>query len=326
MDLYSLIKFLRCSPFDEYAVWKKWIENKSERGLERMNHLVRSLLLRRTKDQTSNVTGEKLVNLPEKVIIEHKFKLNNDEKEIYDKVFAFAAGALANYMDQAQQRRDEEIFGRRAAGGTGDDVKVHQLLVLLLRLRQICGHPGLIKTMLNKEENKDEGIEEAGEDLGLLAAMNKLTMNREKEKEKEIPEELLHVNNPIFNPMKESSKIVTVIEELTKLEDAGRGEKAVIISQWTSMLEIVKEHLDHRGIRSCEINGKVVIKERGPIVDDFNGKSTGPKVMLLSLGAGGVGLNLVGGMCMLMDVIELLYFYFLQPIISSFWTCTGTPS
>ena len=268
-----------------------------------MNHLVRSLLLRRTKDQTSNVTGEKLVNLPEKVIIEHKFKLNNDEKEIYDKVFAFAAGALANYMDQAQQRRDEEIFGRRAAGGTGDDVKVHQLLVLLLRLRQICGHPGLIKTMLNKEENKDEGIEEAGEDLGLLAAMNKLTMNREKEKEKEIPEELLHVNNPIFNPMKESSKIVTVIEELTKLEDAGRGEKAVIISQWTSMLEIVKEHLDHRGIRSCEINGKVIIKERGSIVDDFNGNTNGPKVMLLSLGAGGVGLNLVGGMRMLIDVI-----------------------
>jgi len=294
MDLFSLIKFMRVSPFDEYAVWKNWIENKTERGSERMNHLVRSLLLRRTKDQTSNVTGEKLVNLPEKEIIEHKFELNTDEKEVYEKVFKFAEGALQNYMDQAKARRDEEIFGRKAAAATGDDVKVHQLLVLLLRLRQICGHPGLIKTMLNKEENKEEGIEEAGEDVELLAAMNKLTMNRETEKDEEIPKELLHVNNPIFNPMKESSKIVTIIEELTKLEDAGRGEKAVIISQWTSMLEIVKNHLDKRGILSCEINGKVVIRERGPIVDDFNGNPRGPKVMLLSLGAGGVGLNLVG--------------------------------
>ena len=139
-----------------------------------MNDLVRSLLLRRTKDQTSNVTGEKLVNLPEKEIIEHKFELNTDEKEVYEKVFKFAEGALQNYMDQAKARRDEEIFGRKAAAATGDDVKVHQLLVLLLRLRQICGHPGLIKTMLNKEENKEEGIEEAGEDVELLAAMNKL--------------------------------------------------------------------------------------------------------------------------------------------------------
>ena len=70
-----------------------------------MNDLVRSLLLRRTKDQNSNVTGEKLVILPEKEIIEHKFELNTDEKEVYNKVFKFAEGALQNYMDQAKVRK-----------------------------------------------------------------------------------------------------------------------------------------------------------------------------------------------------------------------------
>ena len=29
MDLYSLLRFLRCYPFDEYQVWKRWIDNKS---------------------------------------------------------------------------------------------------------------------------------------------------------------------------------------------------------------------------------------------------------------------------------------------------------
>lgn len=36
------------------------------------------------------------------------------------------------------------------------------------------------------------------------------------------------------------------------------------------------------------------MKERGDIVDSFNRAGRGPQVMLLSLGAGGVGLNLVG--------------------------------
>ena len=36
------------------------------------------------------------------------------------------------------------------------------------------------------------------------------------------------------------------------------------------------------------------MKDRSRIVDDFNRKGAGAHVMLLSLGAGGVGLNLVG--------------------------------
>ena len=38
----------------------------------------------------------------------------------------------------------------------------------------------------------------------------------------------------------------------------------------------------------------VAVKRRGDIVNDFNRRGAGAHVMLLSLGAGGVGLNLVG--------------------------------
>ena len=40
--------------------------------------------------------------------------------------------------------------------------------------------------------------------------------------------------------------------------------------------------------------GQVPVKDRGAIVDAFNRVDRGPQVMLLSLAAGGVGLNLVG--------------------------------
>jgi len=40
--------------------------------------------------------------------------------------------------------------------------------------------------------------------------------------------------------------------------------------------------------------GKVPVKLRGDVVISFNQPNRGPQVMLLSLAAGGVGLNLVG--------------------------------
>ena len=29
LDMYSLLRFLRCSPFDEYQVWRRQVDNKS---------------------------------------------------------------------------------------------------------------------------------------------------------------------------------------------------------------------------------------------------------------------------------------------------------
>ena len=46
LDLFSLIRFLRLSPFDEHKVWKLWVENKTAQGRERMNTMVKCLLLR----------------------------------------------------------------------------------------------------------------------------------------------------------------------------------------------------------------------------------------------------------------------------------------
>ena len=47
-------------------------------------------------------------------------------------------------------------------------------------------------------------------------------------------------------------------------------------------------------MKCAEINGQVPVKSRGDIVEDFNRNPRGAQVMLLSLSAGGVGLNLVG--------------------------------
>lgn len=61
MDLYSLVKFLRVSPFDELKFWKHEVDNKTASGRKRMASIVNSLLLRRTKDQNDPKTGKPLV-------------------------------------------------------------------------------------------------------------------------------------------------------------------------------------------------------------------------------------------------------------------------
>merc|ERR1719419_2126344 len=252
MDLYSLLRFLRCYPFDEYQVWKRWIDNKSAQSQERMNTLVRTLLLRRTKEQKSNVTGSKLVDLPQKHKLEHKIQLSENEKMVYDKVFSFSQSALQNYMAKVKEKEEEKLGGggssytfnynataaaHKAGGGLSlgegplaqqGDVKAHHLLVLLLRLRQICCHPGLIKGMLDQDTKVSEGIEEDGEDIDLISAMQDMDLESNENVIKE--ETILDISNPVFAESKSSSKIETVISELKKLADKkaeGDVEKAV---------------------------------------------------------------------------------------------------
>lgn len=53
-------RFLRCSPFDEFNLWRSQVDNGSKKGGERLSILTKSLLLRRTKDQLDS-TGRPLV-------------------------------------------------------------------------------------------------------------------------------------------------------------------------------------------------------------------------------------------------------------------------
>uniref|UniRef100_A0A0K2SVL4 Transcription termination factor 2 n=1 Tax=Lepeophtheirus salmonis TaxID=72036 RepID=A0A0K2SVL4_LEPSM len=322
LDLYSLIRFLRCSPFDEYRVWKTWVENKTSQGQTRMNTLIKSLLLRRTKDQKSSTTGNAIVDLPKKTIIEHSIKLKENEQKVYDKVFSLSQSAMINYMKKYHEEKGDSIDvndkysqGRPSSNNNPvdytykppgsslvsnpKDVKAHHLLVLLLRLRQICCHPVLIQSMLDSEVKSNEGIEdEDGEELDLISRMEEMSIFKKRDiSNHEEEEKLLVVSNPVFDKDTPSSKILKLVEALNEIASKENSrEKAVIVSQWTSMLNIVESYVNSLGMKSVAINGKVNVKHRGDIVEEFNSDSkNSPRIMLLSLGAGGVGLNLVGG-------------------------------
>jgi len=87
----------------------------------------------------------------------------------------------------------------------------------------------------------------------------------------------------------DSAKYDMLMELLQNL--VGSGRKTVIFSQYTRMLQIMREDFEGRGIKFSYLDGST--KNRLQIVKDFNEDSS-ISVFLVSLKAGGTGLNLVG--------------------------------
>jgi superfamily II DNA or RNA helicase len=84
-----------------------------------------------------------------------------------------------------------------------------------------------------------------------------------------------------------SSKIEALVEALS--DAAADGHKALVFSQWTSLLDLVEPHLKAAGITWNRLDGSTT--DRAAVVNEFQSEN-GPSIMLLSLKAGGVGLNL----------------------------------
>lgn len=105
---------------------------------------------------------------------------------------------------------------------------------------------------------------------------------------------LLLRSNPVFEAHRCSSKFRAALRLLVD-DILPANEKAVVVSQWTKVLEMFREHLDGARVKYVRLTGTVAVKDRNDLVMDFNRKTSGVQVMLLSLTAGGVGLNLIGG-------------------------------
>ena len=89
----------------------------------------------------------------------------------------------------------------------------------------------------------------------------------------------------------ESSKLNQCIEII---QDAVLGEhKILLFSSYTSMFEIIEEQLKKLKINYLKLTGQTKVGERIKLVDEFN-TNENIKVFLISLKAGGTGLNLTG--------------------------------
>jgi superfamily II DNA or RNA helicase len=91
------------------------------------------------------------------------------------------------------------------------------------------------------------------------------------------------------NPETTSGKLDMFGELLEEVLDG--GHRVLVFSQFVSMLTLLKERLTAEGIEFCYLDGSTV--DRAAVVERFQTSPDIP-VFLISLKAGGVGLNLTG--------------------------------
>lgn len=87
-----------------------------------------------------------------------------------------------------------------------------------------------------------------------------------------------------------SAKTTAILELIDQAMESSR--KALVFSQFTSYLAVLKAALDERGIPYYEITGRTGKRERVALAAAFNDNDV--PVFLVSLKAGGTGLNLTG--------------------------------
>ncbi|KAF4528060.1 hypothetical protein B566_EDAN012021 [Ephemera danica] len=291
LDIYSLLCFLKFTPFNNEQVWRRCAENKSAEGIQRLNAIMKTILLRRTKEELQQ--EGKLQCLPSKEIKTIQVTLEAEEDKVYQHLLKQSQSLMARFIMQKAERQvetgedpfaiekavrmmqEQGINVKKTHHANEERVQASHILLQLLRLRQICCHPFLAKSKIDGEDVANDGIEGADDIMNMVANMERLNI--------------------------EEKNIRAVLRLVREIRD--RGEKVVLVSQWTSMLDIVKNHLRAIGIRSTLFTGKLNPRDRQDIITAFNQEHSGPSVLLLSLTAGGTGVNLIGGNNMLlMDI------------------------
>ncbi|KXT04400.1 hypothetical protein AC578_3573 [Pseudocercospora eumusae] len=86
-----------------------------------------------------------------------------------------------------------------------------------------------------------------------------------------------------------SSKVDALVKILAANQSS--GNKTIVFSQWTSFLDIVKTRLDQEGYKCCRLDGTMNVQQRDKGIHALE-EDAETGIMLASLGASAVGLNL----------------------------------
>ena len=184
--------------------------------------------------------------------------------------------AQAKLYRDTQERSERELFDLEA-GGASETKLQFAALTQLLRLRQICCDPRLVTGN------------------SLLAGDSEPDFSAQK----------TDSPNPSASPFADSAKLDSFREILAEALDG--GHRLLVFSQFTSLLALLRTDLDEQGIPYCYLDGSMSTAARQAQVDRFQAPVSGsqrsvlkpqlaaapaPPVFLLSLKAGGTGLNL----------------------------------
>ncbi|MBM3854427.1 MAG: DEAD/DEAH box helicase, partial [Verrucomicrobia bacterium] len=179
--------------------------------------------------------------------------------------------AQAALYRETREHAERELFALEAGGASEGRLRL-AALTQLLRLRQICCDPRLV------ESSHAAGVADPGDHV--LAAETALASPRPAAP-----------SPALVPPFADSAKLEAFHELLAEAIDD--GHRVLVFSQFTSLLALLRAELEAQQLAYCYLDGAMPARTRQLEVDRFQ---TSPDIplFLLSLKAGGTGLNLTG--------------------------------
>jgi non-specific serine/threonine protein kinase len=218
-DLFAQFNFINPGFLGHRDFFKQEFANPIDKAgdkvkSEQLRKMVYPFMLRRTKEQVAT-------DLPDKTEMILWCNMNKAQRGLYEEYKNY-------YRNLLLKKIDDEGMGKSGI----------YILEGLLRLRQICDHPSLVKA-----------------------------------------------DGAIINESVKTEELMREIEE-----NSG-SHKLLVFSQFTEMLHIISRELEASGTPFCYLDGSTPAAKRKEYVERFQEDET-IKVFLISLKAGGVGLNL----------------------------------
>jgi superfamily II DNA or RNA helicase len=222
-DLWSIMDFLMPGYLGDHAAFKIHYEEPISEGQAagevaqaKLRRKLHPFLLRRLKSEVAK-------DLPPKIQKISSCHLTADQQAVY-----------LELLEDSRQKISDMVKTK------GFERCRMEILVVLMRLRQICCHLDLLKL-------------------------------------------------PGLKAKQPSAKLDLFMELVEEALDG--GHRILVFSQFVGMLTILRQELERQGLAYCYLDGST--KERMKVVHQFNSQRDIP-LFLISLKAGGTGLNLTG--------------------------------
>ncbi|RYP47813.1 hypothetical protein DL769_011279 [Monosporascus sp. CRB-8-3] len=365
-DLFSLVRFLRVEPWNNFSFWRTFItvpfESKNfMRALDVVQTVLEPLVMRRTKDMRTP-DGQLLVPLPPKSIEIVDVELSKPERDVYEHIFTRAKRTFSASVEKgtvmkayttifAQILRlrqscchptlvrnqdivaDEEIAGVEAdaAAGLADDMDLQSLIERFTAttddkkdanafgahvLQQIrdeaanecpvcaeepmidqtvtgCWHSACKKCLLDyiKHSTDRQEVPRCFSCREYINSRDLFQVVRHDDDPDAAMQDTPRISLQRLGVNESSSKVVALIKHLRDLRREHSQIKSVVFSQFTSFMSLIEPALAKANMKCLRLDGTLNQKARAAVLNEFR-ESDKFTILLISLRAGGVGLNL----------------------------------
>lgn len=365
-DLFSLVRFLRVEPWNNFSFWRTFITVPFEskdfmRALDVVQTVLEPLVMRRTKEMKTP-DGEPLVPLPPKSIKIIDVELSKIERDVYDHIFTRAKRTFSNSVEKgtvmkayttifAQILRlrqscchpilvrnhevvaDEEMAGAEAdaAAGLADDMDLQSLIERFTAttddkkdanafgahvLEQIrdeaanecpicceepmidqtvtgCWHSACKKCLLDfmKHSTDRQEVPRCFNCREYINSRDLFQIVRNDDDDTDGMSGSPRISLQRLGVIDSSSKVVALMTHLRDLRRERPRIKSVVFSQFTSFMSLIEPALAKANMRCLRLDGTLTQKARAAVLEEFK-QSDKFTILLISLRAGGVGLNL----------------------------------